>query len=220
VSNYRYQKPDLRKRNDPVEQWGSYLESGYYRKYELKLVSVSKVSFDSRNQGRFDRVMAAIEDGIALPPVELSWDGRKYTVADGNHRIWASDELGYTKVPAVVGSLVYEAPPGNPPPGVEKRLMEGELMGFLARLRHELSAMRAWAWALWGGASSDGYRVEMEIDTDGNGHEEKGILEVRAGSGDRRKAEFECCGKTYRGVSGDWKVLAKDFAKWLRSQQF
>lgn len=55
-----------------------------------------------RSRDRWLRVLAAFEDGLALPPVELVRVGREYYVRDGHHRISVAAALGQVEIEAHV----------------------------------------------------------------------------------------------------------------------
>ena len=81
---YNIQKP-VKLRNNPVEEWIFYGENGYCFADIFAMVPLKDIDFEKWSQSRYDSALAAIKDGIALPPVQLYFDEEKgrYNVSDG-----------------------------------------------------------------------------------------------------------------------------------------
>lgn len=61
---------------------------------------------DRADEQRYQRVLTAMQEGRALPPVELYKLGFGYYVLDGNHRVAAARELGQIEIDAEVAEFV------------------------------------------------------------------------------------------------------------------
>lgn len=59
-----------------------------------------------RRDERYERILAAMQRGDALPPVELYKLGYHYYVLDGNHRVAAARQLGQVDIDASVTEFV------------------------------------------------------------------------------------------------------------------
>lgn len=59
-----------------------------------------------RRDERYERILAAMERGDTLPPVELYKLGYNYYVLDGNHRVAAAKQLGQVDIDAYVTEFV------------------------------------------------------------------------------------------------------------------
>ncbi len=55
-----------------------------------------------RSRDRWLRILAAFENGLSLPPVELLRVGEEYFVRDGHHRISVAAALGQVEIEAHV----------------------------------------------------------------------------------------------------------------------
>lgn len=56
----------------------------------------------TKNQQRWARVKAAMEDGVGMPPIEVYKVGEAYFVVDGNHRVSIARQEGFSSVAAHV----------------------------------------------------------------------------------------------------------------------
>jgi len=212
VSHYRVDKSHIRW-PDPAQQWADYLTEGEYTKAYYELVPIGKIGYDRWSEDKYERALGHMESGDKLNPVTLSKVGSRYSLSDGNHRVAASETMGYTQVPALVYEAVKEKPPGKPPPGTQKKLVENEFYNFLMTLRGYLPQG---VLAQWSSHSVKGY--EAEIIVWNPWREDDGYpLMVEIGKGNKRNAEFRRPGGVYRATFdvGRSEVFAKKFVKWL-----
>lgn len=211
-SHYRVDKSHIRW-PDPAQQWADYLTEGEYTKVYYELVPIGKIGYDRWSEDKYERALGHMESGDKLNPVTLSKVGSRYSLSDGNHRVAASETMGYTQVPALVYEAVKEKPPGKPPPGTQKKLVENEFYNFLMVLRRYLPQG---VLAQWSSHSVKGY--EAEIIVWNPWMEDDGYpLTVEIGKGNRRNAEFKRPGGRYRATFdvGRNEQFAKRFAKWM-----
>ena len=100
-------RKELRAYNDPSVIEDSKRNLGGYTVAEYKLVPIRQINVPKKwHTTRGDRVQEAIDEGKALPPVELSLEGSRYEISDGIHRTNMSLENGFTHVPAIISSWV------------------------------------------------------------------------------------------------------------------
>jgi nucleotide-binding universal stress UspA family protein len=93
---------------------------------------------EMKDQQRWARVKAAMEEGAGLPPIEVYKVGEAYFVVDGNHRVSIARELGSTTIAAHV--MEFETPiqlmPDVQP---DELIIQAEYAGFLdATHLHEM----------------------------------------------------------------------------------
>ena len=69
----------------------------------LANVPLNMIRFESWNPGRYVRNTELIQTtGTTLPVILGNIEDGKYTLTDGNHRCYCSNELGYTHIPAII----------------------------------------------------------------------------------------------------------------------
>ena len=198
---------------DPADQWADWLTRGRYTKVTYEAVPIAKVRHGKWSEDRYERALAHMMAGRRLDPVSLAKVGGAYEVADGNHRVAASAEMGYTHVPALVHEEMAEAPPGSPPPGTRRKMVEEEFGTFLNVLRRFVPAGLEVSWK---SVSENGYVADVSFWTPWL--EEKDYqLEVRILGDGRREATFKRPGGSFRRRfdEGGPEAFARAFGKWL-----
>jgi ParB-like nuclease domain len=74
---------------------------------------------DDRSRWRFQRIVIALRDGKALPPIEVYRHHGHYYVSDGHHRVAAARALGETTIAAHVTEVLWQPfPSPHPGPGL------------------------------------------------------------------------------------------------------
>ena len=69
----------------------------------LANVPLNMIRFESWNPDRYVRNKELIQTtGTTLPVILGDIEDGKYTLTDGNHRCYCSNELGYTHIPAII----------------------------------------------------------------------------------------------------------------------
>lgn len=88
---------------------GEFPQSDILTNKEVKQVNIDLIdlsgSTQSRvesNQDKVDEYAEAMQNGDNFPPVDLYFDGQRYWVGDGFHRIYACKSIGQTTVAAMV----------------------------------------------------------------------------------------------------------------------
>jgi nucleotide-binding universal stress UspA family protein len=76
------------------------------------------------DDGRFERILALMRDGVTLPPVALYKLGYGYYVLDGTHRVAAARQLGQLEIEAQVTEFVPLGDPQAQRVAVERRSFE------------------------------------------------------------------------------------------------
>jgi hypothetical protein len=186
--------------NKAAAQWADYYETGWYWLDELLYVPIEKIKFNKWNQGRYDFYIDAFQKGKAAEPVRLgkSMDGGGwYEVGDGNHRVAASLEMGYTHVPALVSREVEGKPRGVPPKDLYEEVFGRELNLVLIAVRSKIPS-NSWLYLEWGGVRPDGYWFKVTDETEIPNYTQE--FRVKA-DGDVREVDFEWRGQRmrYRG---------------------
>jgi len=54
---------------------------------------------------KIDLFAGLMRDGVLFAPVQVAAHGGRYTVVNGAHRYWASQQIGYPLIPALVANL-------------------------------------------------------------------------------------------------------------------
>lgn len=111
-----YEVRDVHLRSKPAEQWLQFQEDGFYYGDEFEKVPIDKIEYDPWSKSRFEHALEGLNEGKKMPPVSLYYDEEQdiYLVSDGNHRVAASKQKGYTHVPAVVSKKIFKEPPKPP----------------------------------------------------------------------------------------------------------
>jgi len=199
--------------NDPATQWADYLEDGYYFVEELLIVPISKINYDNWNPGRYKFYQEAFAEGKPADPVRLARSGSRFEVDDGNHRIAASEDYGYTHVPARVTKKVQGQPDVDPPANLYDEIHGRELLYSLQRLRSGLNHIRD-LYLDWGGTSRSGYWFRVTDERFGQDYERR--CEVRV-DGDRRQMQMDWKGTKFRH-RGNKEAVERAFIKFMRQQ--
>ena len=187
-----YKVKPFKLRNDPKVQWADYYEDGMFFVERFIMVPVGQIRFNKWNQGRYDFYMDAFKNGRPADPVRLArpWQGGDhYEVSDGNHRVAASIDMGYTHVPAIVSVKVEgQFPKGTPPKDLYEEVHGRELLMLIEFFRaHRPSGSKLYF--EWGGVEPAGYwmKASDESESTFDPYEQKLTVGI---SGQDRMAEM------------------------------
>ena len=90
------------------------LGNSIYRRKTLWYIAnipLSIIDFVNWEPSRYKNNMKLISDTKSVKPVilgDLDNTTQKYTLSDGNHRCYCSNELGYTHIPAIVSKKIND----------------------------------------------------------------------------------------------------------------
>jgi len=115
---------DYRLNNNYVRANISFQEDGYWFEDVFQNIPISKIEYNPWSSIRLKDNLEKIKGTKSTYPIVAYFDEEKdkYLLTDGNHRVSASKELGYTHVPAIVTMKRMTAPPQAE--GVERLRME------------------------------------------------------------------------------------------------
>jgi hypothetical protein len=86
-----------------IELGNLYYEKKY--KWYLAYIPLNIIDFSNWEPSRYNHNIKLISETKCVKPIILGdFDDsiKKYTLSDGNHRCFCSNELGYTHIPAIV----------------------------------------------------------------------------------------------------------------------
>ena len=84
------------------------LGNRYFRRktsWYIANVPLNIIKYDNWEPYRYKHNMALISTTKSVQPIilgDFDKDNQKYTLQDGNHRSFCSNELGYTHIPAII----------------------------------------------------------------------------------------------------------------------
>lgn len=91
-----------------------YNEFGAWSKNTFKIVPISDIEEKAVWQdSKVPPLLERMEKGLAIDPIKIGehYQGGKWAITDGIHRIAASKMMGYTHIPAYVTEWIKESPP-------------------------------------------------------------------------------------------------------------
>lgn len=100
--------------NDPEGLQEEFDTYGAWAKHSFKIVPISDIEHqDVWDESKIQPLFSRMKRNLPIDPIKIGehYNGGKWAITDGIHRIATSELMGYTHIPAFVSEWIQEPPP-------------------------------------------------------------------------------------------------------------